>query len=163
MTGEAIVRLYDLGVGKYDVTVETGPSFTTRREEAANQMIALVQAYPQAAPLIGDLLVKNLDWPGADEIAQRLHAVLPPQVSGQGAPGPDPAAQQLMQQGMARIGQLTAQLQQAQQALAALKADKALDARKVEVEAFRAQTERLQAAHALGQPPALQPSALAAD
>ncbi len=163
VTGEAIVRLYDLGVGKYDVTVETGPSFTTRREEAANQMIALVQAYPQAAPLIGDLLVKNLDWPGADEIAQRLHAVLPPQVSGQGAPGPDPAAQQLMQQGMARIGQLTAQLQQAQQALAALKADKALDARKVEVEAFRAQTERLQAAHALGQPPALQPSALAAD
>ena len=156
-TGQAILRLYDLTLGKYDVTVETGPSFTTRREEAAQQMIAFVQAYPQAAPLIGDLLVKNLDWPGADEIAQRLHALLPPQISGQGgaAPGPDPHTGQMIQAGLQRIQQLTAQLQAAEQALTTLKADKAVDARKVEVEAFRAQTERMQAAHALSQPPPL--------
>ena len=160
-TGQAILRLYDLTLGKYDVTVETGPSFTTRREEAAQQMIAFVQAYPQAAPLIGDLLVKNLDWPGADEIAQRLHAMLPPQISGQGAPppNPDPHVQQMMQAGLQRIQQLTSQLQAAEQTLAALKADKAVDARKLEVEAFRAQTERMQAAHALSQAAPARPSA----
>jgi hypothetical protein len=167
-TGQAILRLYDLGAGKYDVTVETGPSFTTRREEAAQEMIEFVQAYPQAAPLVGDLLVKNLDWPGAEEIAQRLQAMLPPQVTGQGpnggAPGPDPGAQQMIQQGMAKIGQLSAQLQQAQQALEGLKADKQVEARRLEVEAFRAQTERMQAAHAISRDPvtpAIQPSVVA--
>jgi hypothetical protein len=60
-----------------------GPSFTSRREEAATQMIELIRAYPPAAPLIGDLLAKNLDWPGADEIAKRLKAMLPAQIQGE--------------------------------------------------------------------------------
>ncbi|MDP3385038.1 MAG: portal protein, partial [Phenylobacterium sp.] len=76
-------RIYDLSVGKYDLTVRAGPSFTSRREEAATQMIQLIQAYPAAAPVIGDLLARNLDWPGADEIAQRLSSLLPAQVRGE--------------------------------------------------------------------------------
>jgi len=74
-----IEKIYDLTVGKYDLTVTSGPSFTSRREEAANQMIELIRAYPAAAPVIGDLLAKNLDWPGADEVAERLQAMLPAQ------------------------------------------------------------------------------------
>jgi hypothetical protein len=65
-------RVFDLGVGRYDLTVRAGPSFASRREEAASQMIELIRAFPPAAPLIGDLLAKNLDWPGADEVARRL-------------------------------------------------------------------------------------------
>jgi len=65
-------RVFDLGVGRYDLTVRAGPSFASRREEAASQMIELIRAYPPAAPLIGDLLARNLDWPGADEVARRL-------------------------------------------------------------------------------------------
>ena len=65
-------RVFDLGAGRYDLTVRAGPSFASRREEAASQMIELIRAYPPAAPLIGDLLAKNLDWPGADEVARRL-------------------------------------------------------------------------------------------
>ncbi|OOZ38321.1 portal protein [Solemya elarraichensis gill symbiont] len=65
-------KIYDLTTGKYDVTVRSGPSFTSKREEAATQMIELLRNFPQAAPVIGDLLAKNLDWPGADEIAKRL-------------------------------------------------------------------------------------------
>ena len=83
---KAIGRIHDLGAGRYDLTVRSGPSFTSRREEAANQMIELIRAYPGAAPVIGDLLARNLDWPGADEIAGRLAALLPPQVKG---PGPE--------------------------------------------------------------------------
>src|SRR6202012_4661006 len=77
---QAMEQVFDLTVGKYDLTVEAGASFTARREEAASQMIALTQAFPQAAPVLGDLLAKNLDWPGADEIAQRLKTLLPPQL-----------------------------------------------------------------------------------
>ena len=74
-----IQRIFDLSAGAYDVEVKAGPSFTSRREEAANQMIELVRAYPQAAPLLGDLLAKNLDWPDADKVAKRLQSTLPPQ------------------------------------------------------------------------------------
>ena len=68
----SLEKVFDLGVGRYDLTVSAGPSYTSRREEAASQMIELIRAYPPAAPLIGDLLAKNLDWPGADEVAKRL-------------------------------------------------------------------------------------------
>jgi hypothetical protein len=125
----AVPKVYDLSLGKYDLTVEAGPSFTTRREEAANQMIELIRVFPQAAPVIGDLLAKNLDWPGADDIAQRLKALLPPQLQGDGQAGaPDQAAVAALQQ-----------------QLAALQADKSLQDRKLDIDQFRAETDRIQA------------------
>src|SRR4051812_31492607 len=50
--GNVLLHVYDLSRGKYDLTVETGPSFTTRREEAASQMTELIRAYPAAAPVL---------------------------------------------------------------------------------------------------------------
>jgi hypothetical protein len=134
-----IEKLYDLTVGKYDLTVESGPSFTTRREEAANQMIELIRAYPQAAPLIGDLLAKNLDWPGADEIAARLQSMLPAQARAASPEGQGmPAAQ-------AQLAQLGQALAAAKAEIAALKQDKATAARRLQIEAFVAETNRLKA------------------
>jgi hypothetical protein len=114
-----IVKVFDLSAGKYDVTVEAGPSFTTRREEAASQMMEFMRVLPNAAPLIGDLLAKNLDWPGSDEIAKRLQAMLPPQVQGQ---NPQMAAMQhqmQMMDGQAKqaVGQLHQQVQELTQKL----------------------------------------------
>lgn len=127
----AIRRIYSFGVGRYDVAVTTGPSYNTLRQEAADQMMALMQAYPAAAPVLGDLFAKNLDWPGADEIAKRLEGLQ------QGAGG-DPEAQQMIQA-----------LQQQVEALAreneALKADKSLEAEKVSIDGFEAETDRLRA------------------
>jgi hypothetical protein len=86
--------VFDLSVGKYDLVVDVGPSYTTRRAEAADQMMMLIKSFPQAAPVIGDLVAKNLDWPGAQEIADRLHKMLPPQLQtgpdGQPLPMPAP-------------------------------------------------------------------------
>ena len=70
----------DVTVGAYDVVMSTGPSFTTRREEAREGMAAFMQAAPNAATLVLDLFAKAQDWPMADKIAERLRAVLPPQV-----------------------------------------------------------------------------------
>ncbi len=72
--------LYDLSKGKYDLTVETGPSFATKRQEALASMVDLTKAYPQIAQFAGDLMVKNMDWPGSQEIADRLKKMLPPQL-----------------------------------------------------------------------------------
>ncbi len=125
--GDPNLPVYDLAAGKYDLTVEAGPSFTTRREEAANQMIALIQAFPEAAPVLGDLLAKNLDWPGAEEIAERLKALLPPQLQAQAqGAGPGPQVQALQQQ------------------LAALQADKTIQSRKLDIDQYRAETERME-------------------
>lgn len=137
-------RVYDLTVGKYDLTVTAGPSFTSKREEAATQMTEFIRSFPAAAPVIGDLLAKNLDWPGADEIAKRLKGMVPPQAVSDGAE--DPRVAQLGQQ----IQQLQAQLQQAQGEQQQAQAKLAMDARKIDIDAkkadidgYKAETERL--------------------
>ena len=78
--------LNDLSQGTYDVRVKIGPSYATRRSEAADSMLQFIQAVPQAAGVAGDLVARNMDWPGADEIADRLHSMLPPQVTGDAPP-----------------------------------------------------------------------------
>lgn len=108
--GEAVMAMHDLTAGKYDLVVDTGPSYTTQRAETADQMMTLIQAYPDAAPVIGDILVKNLDWKGSDEIAERLKKLLPPQVQGQTQIPPE--VQQQIEQGKQLIGQLQQENQQ---------------------------------------------------
>ena len=106
-------------------------------------MMAFVRVFPGAAPVLGDLMARNLDWPGSGEIARRLQALLPP-----GAAGPNPQVMAAQQQ----VQQLTAQLQQANQALAAQLSTRQLDlarlqieSKRLEIEPFQAQTDRLAA------------------
>lgn len=76
------VLLNDLGQGRFDVRVRIGPSYTSKRVEAAESMIAFAQAVPNAAAVMSDLIAKNMDWPGADEIAERLKRAIPAEVRG---------------------------------------------------------------------------------
>ncbi len=111
-----VMKLHDLTTGKYDVTVETGPSYTTKREESSAQMMEMLRVFPQAAPLIGDLVAKNLDWPGADKIAERLKAMLPPQIQKmEGQKGLPPEAQAIVEQMDQQIQQMQQQMQQGMQ------------------------------------------------
>lgn len=135
---DAAIRIHDLRVGRYDLAVTSGPSFTTKREEAATQMIELIRSYPDAAPIIGDLLAKNLDWPGADEIAKRLEKMLPPGVRDDETGGIPPEAQQQIQQMAQAIQELGQRLQEAE-------SKHGIDAAKVEVDRYKAETDRLQA------------------
>lgn len=140
---DAINNIYNPTVGRYDVTIDTGPSYATKRQEMADNMINLTQANPQIWNVAGDLLMKNLDWPGAEEIAKRMQAMLPPPILQQiqqdegGQPQQDheqAAQQQQMQQAMQEMQQ---QLQSMQQQLA----DKMAD---LEVKQFEAETRRLE-------------------
>lgn len=122
---EGNTKIFDLTSGKYDLTVKSGPSFTTRREEAATQMMQLVQAFPDAAPIIGDLIAKNLDWPGADDIADRLKAMLPPQIQklNQGEDEIPPEIKQVMDTMQQQMQQMQQALQQGTQAYQQLQAE----------------------------------------
>ncbi|MBK6639380.1 MAG: hypothetical protein IPG34_18130, partial [Rhodocyclaceae bacterium] len=72
--------VYNLGVGTYDVSLDTGPSYTTMRQESAAAMTEMVQANPALMQVAGDLIVKAMDWPGAQELADRLKLTLPPEI-----------------------------------------------------------------------------------
>jgi Phage P22-like portal protein len=98
-----------LGHGKYDVTVSTGPSFATKRQEAVQSMLSLTQSYPKVAEVAGDLMVKNMDWPGAPEIAERLKKTLPPGLSEPDDKEKQPIPPQVQMQ-MTQMNQLIEQL-----------------------------------------------------
>ncbi len=125
---EGFKHVYDLTAGKYDLVVQAGPSFTTQRQEAAEQMMELLRVFPQAAPVIGDLLVKNLDWLGADEIAERLKALLPPELRGDEEEDP-------------RLAQAMQMVQQLQGAIEQLKADKSIEQFEASIKAIAEETK----------------------
>lgn len=77
---DAIGKIYDPNVGKYDVVVTIGPSYTTQRQEAADNMYSIMQTSPDIAKMVADLLFQYQDFPGADKIAERLRKALPPQI-----------------------------------------------------------------------------------
>jgi Phage P22-like portal protein len=110
---QAIV-LNDLSVGRFAVTVEAGPSYATKRQESADSMMQFIQAYPPAAAIAGDLIAKNMDWPGSEQIANRLKLLLPPPIQQAEAEGQE---QPIPPQAQAQMQQMGAQLQQAQQML----------------------------------------------
>lgn len=76
---ERLVRINDpgrkdavnLATGKYDVTISTGPAFQTRRQESAQSMTEFIRAVPEFGALIADKVPKAMDWPDADDIAER--------------------------------------------------------------------------------------------
>lgn len=136
-----IMALHDLTAGKYDLTVTTGPSYTTQREEAAAQMTEMIRAFPQAAPIVGPELAKNLDWPGADKIAEKMEAMtsgqLPPEVQKQIEEGKQKLQQQaeeiqnLKSDQQASMAKLQADQQQA---AAKIDADKQIAVMKIQAE-----------------------------
>jgi hypothetical protein len=69
--------LNDISVGQYDVVMETGPGYNSKRQEAVDNMLPLLSAAPELMGVAGDLVFRNMDWPGADIIADRLAAANP--------------------------------------------------------------------------------------
>ena len=102
-TGEVVARIFNPNVGHYEVQADSGPNFATKRQETLNMMIQVLTQSPDLVHVICDLLFKNMDVAGAQEIAERLNRLVPPQALGEGIP---PAQQQLQQQLQETIGHL---------------------------------------------------------
>lgn len=140
-------EIFNIGVGTYDVAVSAGPSYTTRRQEAADAMVQMTQGNPALFPLIGDLMIRSMDWPMADEIADRIKIMLPPQIQQaeqkEGEQSPEvlaviQQAEQMQQQAdqiMQEAAQQIQTLQEENQALKLAAEQAGLKAQKVEVSA----------------------------
>jgi len=129
--------IFNPNIGEFGVEVDIGPSYATRRQEAWNAIVQILTQSPNLIPIVGDLLFQNADFPGADEIAQRLRRMAPPQALGDGAPPQDQAMQ-------AHIGQLTNLVAELNQKLASKDADANIKAFEASVKAFDAMSKRLQ-------------------
>lgn len=116
LTPDGLKIQNDLTRGKYDVRVGVGPSFRTRRIEAAASMVELARVFPQVLQVAGDLVAKNLDWPGADEMAERLKKLLPPGIADDEDITPEQQqALQQQQEQQAQLQQQAIELQFAEQ------------------------------------------------
>ena len=102
--------LNDVTVGQYDVVMETGPGYASKRQEAVESMVQMLQVDPALMQQAGDLVFRNMDFPGADIIADRLAAANPLAQIDEKSDIP-PQVQMQLQQSQATIQQLQQQLQ----------------------------------------------------
>jgi Phage P22-like portal protein len=109
LLSENVKEVYNIGIGSYDLTVTVGNT-NTKRQEAVNAMMEIVKAEPQLMNVFGDLLLRNMDWDGADLCADRMQKMLPPQLQDNAG---DPKTQLMQaQQQLAALGQQHQQLTQ---------------------------------------------------
>jgi hypothetical protein len=86
----------DVTVGEYDIYMDTGPGYQSKRQEAVESMVPLLQANPELFQAAGDLVFRNMDFPGADVIADRLAAMNPMAKIDEKSDIPPQAQMQLM-------------------------------------------------------------------
>ena len=102
--------LNDVTVGEYDVVMDTGPGYNSKRIEAVNSMMPMLSADPNLMNVAGDLIFRNMDFPGADTIADRLAASNPLAQIDDKSPVP-PQVQMQLAQSKKTIQDLQQQLQ----------------------------------------------------
>ena len=143
------------GVGNYDVRVNAGPSYTSVREEAAQNIVDITQGNPQLGAALAPMLMKMRDMPEGDKAYKVALALLPPNVQ---SAYEDEEGEQLSPEHQAKMQQMQQQLEQAMAALenAGNEVDKLeaerdnkaqeleLKAREVAVKEFEAQTKRFE-------------------
>lgn len=144
--GVLIEKIYNPSVGKYDVRVITGPGYATKRQEALESMAQLLQGNPQLWQVAGDLFVKNMDWPGAQDLAKRFKKTIDPKVL---ADEDDPAlaaANQQMQAMAAEMENMFNMLQNVNKSMEAR--DLEIKEFEAQVKAYSAETQRISAVQA---------------
>jgi hypothetical protein len=132
--GVVIEKIYNPSVGKYDVVVTTGPSYMTKRQEAMDAMSQILQGNPALWQVAGDLFVKNMDWPGAEELAERLQKMIDPKLL---ADEEDPALQAANQQ----IQQMAEEMEQLHGMLKQVA--NSMEVQELRIKEYDAETKRL--------------------
>jgi len=131
--GIVLEKIYNPTVGVYDVCVTTGPGYMTKRQEALDAMQMLLQSNPDLWTVAGDLFIRNMDWPGAQEMAARFAKIIDPKVLAGNDESPE--MQQAKQQ-MEAMGQQMEQMYGMLQ-----NASKSIEAQEAQVKQFEAQVK----------------------
>jgi hypothetical protein len=135
--GNVIQKIYNPSVGTYDVVITTGPSYLTKRQEAVEAMANILQTSPQLWQVAGDLFIKNMDWPGAQEMAARFRKILDPKVLAEDDKSPE------LQSAEQMVEALTQQLNQAMGLIENVQSS--MEAQEIKIKAYDAETKRISA------------------
>ena len=142
--GGMIEKIYNPSIGIYDVMVTTGPGYMTKRQEALDAMSQILQTNPQLWAVAGDLFIKNMDWPGAQEMAARFKKILDPKVLSEGDQSPEMAAAAQQMEAMTQeMNRMTDIVQNVQDSVAQREVD--IKEYKAQVDAYEAETKRISA------------------
>jgi hypothetical protein len=145
--GIVIEKIYNPNVGKYDVVVATGPGYATKRQEALEAMAQLLQGNPQLWSVAGDLFVKNMDWPGAQEMAKRFAKTIDPKLMDDSDKPPElQAAEQQIQAMGQELDQLHGMLTNVGKSIEAQ--DMQRKDFEAEIKLYQAETQRISAVQA---------------
>jgi hypothetical protein len=144
--GVVIDKIYNPSVGKYDVRVITGPGYATKRQEALESMAQLLQGNPQLWTVAGDLFVKNMDWPGAQDLAKRFQKTLDPKVLADEDNPALVAANQQMEAMAAEMENMFQMLQNVNQSMEAREMQ--IKQFEADIKAYQAETQRISAVQA---------------
>jgi hypothetical protein len=135
--GNVIEKIYNPTVGTYDVVITTGPSYLTKRQEAVEAMANILQTSPQLWQVAGDLFIKNMDWPGAQEMAARFKKIIDPKVLAEDDKSPE------LQSAEQMIEALTQQLNQTMGLIENIQ--NSMEAQEMQIKAYDAETKRISA------------------
>ena len=138
--GNVIQKIYNPNVGKYDVCVTTGPSYMTKRQESLEAMSHLLQGNPQLWAVAGDLFIKNMDWPGAQEMSKRFAKTIDPKLTTDDDKSP---ALQAAEKQIEQMGQEMDHMHQMLQ-----NASKSIEVQELKIKAYDAETKRISATQA---------------
>jgi hypothetical protein len=142
--GIVIEKIYNPSVGTYDVCVTTGPSYMTKRQESLDAMSQLLQGNPQLWAVAGDLFIKNMDWPGAQEMAKRFAKSIDPKFLADDDKSPElQAAEQQLQAMGQELDQMHQMLQNVGKSIE-VQEQQRLDFES-KIKAFDAETKRISA------------------
>lgn len=136
--GIVIERVFNPQLGKYDVAADIGPATTTRRQETVDALTLILTQAPGLTGIIGDILMRNLDFDDAQEAALRLKRLVPPQALGE---GPTPKEQQLQ----AQVGQLSQALSEALQKYGKDQLKLVGKDQMRDIDVYKAETDRIKA------------------
>jgi len=131
-----VEAVFNPNVGQYDVISEVGPAFSTKREEAFNALTQIATQSPELMQIAGDLVMKAADFPMAEELAERLKNMVPPQALG----GPSPQVMQLQHQLLAA----QKALESVTQHLADEKSKRASVEQQKAIDVYKAETDRME-------------------
>ena len=145
--GVVVEKIYNPSVGKYDVVAVTGPGYATKRQEALEAMAQLLQGNPQLWQVAGDLFVKNMDWPGAQEMSKRFAKTIDPKIMSDDDKSPElQAAEQQIQAMGAEMEQMHQMIQNVGKSIE-VQEQRRKDY-EAEIKAYQAETQRITATQA---------------
>lgn len=126
--------LNNLSMGRYDVRIDTGPSFNTQREQSFQLLMQVAQFAPGVMQSAGDLIIKDSPLVNAKEIADRIKKTMLPQLL-EDDPSVPPAVKAQMTQMQQQMQEQAQQMQQMAQQLQDKQADRDVKIREAEIAA----------------------------